>query len=201
MSVESRIGGNVVDDVRERIDLANEKMTIGAACRFIGMEMGDFDISSVKTYCPFGELMHDDGGRSKAFRVYPATNSAYCFACVKAYRPVSLIAADRDVPEPIAADIILEEVGFIAPDFISQWDALTVTKPAADTDSMANALKIACARMVPNWEERQFDDDVAPTLRACVAAAAKVTNEDEARDWLDITKVVMSRVLGVASAL
>ena len=185
-------------DTREKIKLANELMSITEACRFIDMAMGDFEIASVKTYCPFGELMHEDGGRGKAFRVYPGTNSAYCFACVKAYRPVSLIATDRDIPEFEAAEIILEEKGYVAPDFQSRWDAVTSPDASkADEDGMANALKLACSRMVPNWEERQFEPEVATMLRKCLSIAWKVQTEDDARDWLTKTKILMSRVLGV----
>lgn len=185
------------DDVRERIALANSMMTIGAACRFIGMEVPDFEFGKIKVYCPFGELVHDDGGRSKAFSIYPDTNSAYCFACGVPYRPVSLIATERDVAEPEAAEIILEAVGFVPPDFVSQWDAMTQAEPVPDVESLGTALKLACARMVPDWEERQFDDAIAPTLRACMSAAYKVKTEDDARDWLAKTKIIMSRALGV----
>lgn len=182
-------------DANEKIKLANELMGIIEACRFIDMQIGEFAIASVKTYCPFGELMHEDGGRGKAFRVYPATNSAYCFACGRPYRPVSLIATDRDIPEFAAADLILEEKGYVAPDYEARWDAVTEEKQVTDVDSLASALKIACARMVLDWEDRQFDEHVASTLRKCLAASHKVTTEAEAREWLDKTKLVMSRVL------
>lgn len=185
----------MAEDARERVRLANERMGIAAACRFIGMHMGDFDIYSVKTYCPFGELMHEDGGRSKAFRVYPGTNSAWCFACNQYYTPVKLVAFDRDIPEPAAAEIILEEVGYVAPDIESRWAAATAQTASVDTDGMANALKTYCARIAPDWEVRQFDDDIASMLRRCLAPLSKVTNDEEARQWLDTTKLVMHKAL------
>lgn len=180
---------------KERIKLANEQMSIATACRFIGMSMGDFDVYSVKTYCPFGELMHEDGGRSKAFRVYPGTNSAWCFACQAYYTPVKLVAMDRDVSEIEAAEVILEETGFVAPDFASRWDAAITPTHATDLDGLANALKTACARMVPDWEARQFDEDVAAKLHQCLAISAKVTTDEEAREWLRVTKIAMKSVL------
>ena len=180
---------------RERIQLANERMSITQACRFIGMHLGDFEIASVKTYCPFGELLHEDGGRSKAFRVYPETNSAYCFACIKAYRPVSLIATDRDIPEPAAAEVILEETGYVAPNFMAKWEALSEQTASVDRDALEEALKTYCARISPDWEMRQLDDDIASTFRKCLTASRNVASEDDARKWLKLTKQVMATAL------
>lgn len=182
----------------ERIRIANERMTITEACRYIEMDLGDFSVASMKTYCPFGDLNHDDGGISKAFSVYPATNSAYCFACAMYFTPVKLVAADRDVPEFEAAEIILEHTGYVAPDFAARWDAAVAVKNDVDYDGLTNALKIACGHMVPDWEDRQLEDEVAGTLQRCFSAAYKVTNDEEARQWLDITKTVMRRALDVS---
>lgn len=182
----------MADPSWERIRLANEQMDIVAACAFIGMG----DVSSMsKTYCPFGELMHEDGGRGKAFRVYPATNSAYCFACAQAFRPCQLIATDRDITEAEAAEVILEEVGYVAPDVNSRWQAATAEQVRVDRDALANALKTACARYDREWEVRQFDEDIAETLRKCLAASRNVSNDDEAREWLNVTKQVMKKAL------
>lgn len=183
------------EDLRERVNIANESMTIIEACQFIGMAIGEFAIQSIKTYCPFGEMLHEDGGRSKAFRVYPGSNSAYCFACGAYYTPVKLIAVDRDIPEPTAAELILEEKGYVAPDYLSRWDALATPKETVDADGLANALKLACARMCPDWDDRQFDEDISDILRKCLAPIVKVTTEEEARTWLDTTKAVMKRAL------
>lgn len=183
------------EDYRERINIANERMDIIATCRFIGMHLGDFAVQSIKTYCPFGEMLHADGGRSKSFRVYPATNSAYCFACAMVFTPVRLVATERDIPEATAAEILLEEVGYVAPDYLSRWDAAWNPEVTVDTDGLANALKLACARMSQNWEEVQFDDSVSSVLQKCLAPLSKVTTEDEARAWLGTTKKVMKQVL------
>ncbi len=183
----------MADPSWERIRLANEQMDIVAACIFIGMD--DMIAARSKTYCPFGELMHEDGGRSKAFRVYPETNSAYCFACIKAFRPCQLVATDRDITEAEAAEVILEEVGYVAPDVNSRWEAAVAEKVVVDRDGLATALKTACARFDPDWSVRQFDDDIAEVLRKCIAASRNVSTDEEARKWLDTTKQVMKKAL------
>ena len=85
------------------IDLANERITIIEACNMLGMDVHDFSIASLKVWCPFGHLYHSDGGTTKAMRIYPATNSAWCFACNLYFTPVKLIAMDRGIPDQQAA--------------------------------------------------------------------------------------------------
>ena len=185
----------MAEDVRERIQLANSLMTITRACRFIGMQIGDFDVHSIKLYCPFGQDMHEDRGRGKAFRVYPDTNSAYCFACAMPYRPVSLVATDRGVTDAEAAEIILEEVGYVPQDYESRWDDITAKETLPDLEGLSQALMTACSRMSPDWEFRQLEPDVAATLRKCLEIRHSVHTEDEARKWLAGTKIAMQRVL------
>lgn len=177
------------------IRLANERMSITWACREVGVEIPDFSIASLKTYCPWGHLTHADGGLSKALRVYPASNSAWCFDCREFFTPTKLIAKDRDISEEQAAEWILEVTGYVSPDYKSRWDAVTSDKIAIDTDALAEALKIACARFDPDWEERQFEDEVSVKLRQCLSLLSKVRNQEDADKWLRVTKLAMQEVL------
>lgn len=178
------------------IKLARELMTINEAC----IEVGMGDVSGMaKTYCPFGSVFHSDGGRSRAFKVYPETNTAYCFACQKVYDPVSLIANDRDITFRAAAELILEMKAYVAPDYETRWDAITKQAATVDVEALQDALKIACSRMVPDWATRQFEDRVAAKLAQCLALARKVKTDDDGRKWLDMTKEAMRRTLGVAA--
>lgn len=179
------------------IKLARELMTINEAC----IEVGMGDVSGMaKTYCPFGSVFHADGGRSRAFKVYPDTNTAYCFACQKVYDPVSLIATDKDITFRAAAELILEMKAYVSPDYQTRWEALTTEKVEVDTEALQDALRIACSRMVPDWETRQFEDRVATKLTQCLALARKVKNDEDGRKWLDMTKQAMRQALGIATA-
>lgn len=178
------------------IKLARELMTIAEAC----VEVGMGDVSNLaKTYCPFGQVLHTDGGRSRAFKVYPETNTAYCFACQKVYDPVSLIATERDISYRAAAELILEMKAYVAPDYLTRWDALTKETVDVDHEALQDALKLACSRMVSDWATRQFEDRVASKLSQCLALARKVKNDEDGRKWLDMTKQAMRQALGVAS--
>lgn len=178
------------------ITLANSRMTITEACRLVGVHIGDFTLGSMKTYCPFGGVFHTDGGWSKAFRIYPGTNSAYCFACGAHYTPVKLIARARDLSDEDAAQWILDQTNYVPPDFASRWDALTKSVPEIDRDALAEALSVACARAEPQWEERQFDPEVAASLRRCLDMLPRVTSADAAKRWLATCTQFMQRVLG-----
>lgn len=179
------------------VQLANERYTIIQALNQLGVDVLDFSISSLKVYCPFGNIMHEDEGRTKAMRVYPGTNSAYCFACQTYYTPVKLIAMDKGISEYDAAVFILEATNYVAPDYASRWAKLTEESTKLNTDDLVEALKVACARMAADWEDRQFEPDVAKKLSRCLAALRGVKTDADATKWLTTTKLVMSQALGV----
>jgi hypothetical protein len=178
------------------IELANERMTIVDACNELGMDIYDFSISSLKVYCPFGHLYHSDGGTSKAMRIYPATNSAWCFAGCGYFTPVKLLSLDKGISEEEAAESILETTKYIPPDYESRWEALVTAETPMDTDALSDALKVACARLDPNWEAHQFEDAIATKLRKCLQLLSKVHTEEDATKWLTITKQIMRKALG-----
>lgn len=179
----------------ELIELANERMGIVAACNHIGMGLPDHLSSSMKVDCPFGSLYHLDGGTSRSMRVYAETNSAWCFAGCGYFTPVRLIADDKDISEQDAAEHILDITHYVPPDFESQWDALMAEVPPVNTASLAEALKVACARMAHDWEELQFSSEVSSKLTACFALLPQLQTPEQAQKWLDVSKFVMQSVL------
>lgn len=184
-------------DGGDAIRLANSEVSIIKACNMVGLDIGEFAVASLKLYCPFGQLYHEDGGSSRAMRVYPGTNSAYCFAGCGYFSPVKLVAMDRDMTEEAAAEYLLEEIGWVAPTYEAQWEALMAEKPVVDTASLAEALKVACSRMSPRWEALQFEEVVSTKLSQCFALLGKVHSEEDAQKWLGVTKQVMAAVIGV----
>lgn len=184
-------------ETRSPRTLANELFKIEDACRYLGMDIyGGTD--RVKYWCPFGDVFHSDGGRTKAFRLYSNTNSAYCWACGMYFTPVRLMALHLDIEETEAVTWILDHVGYVEPTYQAQWDAIITKEDSVDYDGLTEALKIACARMVPDWEDRQFEPAVAAKLTACLTALKKVSNDEEARKWMSVVKAAMAQVLGVA---
>lgn len=179
------------------VQLANERLSIIDACNMLGMDVMDFSLASLKVWCPFGHLYHSDGGTTKAMRIYPATNSAWCFACSIYFTPVKLIAMDKGITEDQAAESILEQTNYIAPDYEARWKALTEVQAPVNTDDLAEALKVACSRMVPDWDERQFEESVSHKLRQCLSLLRKVQTEEDSTKWLSTTKKIMQQELGV----
>ena len=188
-------GEHVKMDPREAIKLANEHVSIIDACNMVGMELGDFTASSMKVYCPWGHVTHMDGGMSKSMRVYPETNSAFCFASCGYLTPVKMIALDRDVSEEEAAEILLTEINYVPPDYMSKWNALIAEQIPVNTSALAEALKVACARMTEDWDDVQFDDEISTKLVQCLGLLPKVQTNEDADKWLDVSKIVMKTVL------
>lgn len=175
-------------------DLANGRMSITEALAEAGTDTDGY--YGGKVYCPFGTLYHSDGGAAKAMRVYATSNSCYCFAGCGFLNPVKVLAMVHDVSEADAAAMILDLTGYVPPDYISQWEALTAAPVQMDRESLAAALHVACARYDPLWEDHQFEDSVLVALRQCLGLLPKVTTPDDATLWLSATKKVMHRVLG-----
>jgi len=179
----------------ERIKLANDRMTIVAACHEIGMWTPDVP-GAMKMHCPFEDVWHSDGGRARAFRIYENTNSAYCFACQQYYNPVRLIALDRDISDEAAAEVILELTGYTEPSVEENWAKVTGHEQEFSTETLPEALKVACQRISPAWETRQFEEQVAARFRQCLGLLPRVKSEADATLWLDTSRKIMRNVLG-----
>lgn len=178
------------------VELANSRMTIVQACNTLGMDIPDQLWGSPKFYCPFGHLFHADGGMGKAFRIYLQTNSAYCFAGCGRFEPVSLIALDKDWTDDRAAEWILDQTNYVPPDYESQWTNLQERATLVNQDALSEALKVACSRFAPDWEDLQLEDRVARTFRKCLEILPKIQTEEQAEKWLTTAKETMRRVLG-----
>lgn len=177
-------------------DLANSRMSIVTACTLAGVETDEHYTG--KLFCPFGEIFHPDGGTSKAFRIYPGDNSAWCFAGCGYFTPVRMVAKVKDFTDAEAAQWILDQTDYVPPDYESQWAALMAAPSPVDTDGLSGALMVSCARADPTWEDRQFDPDIAAALRRCLEMLPKVTTPDDATRWLSVTKKFMHRALGAS---
>lgn len=179
------------------VAVANEKVPIATVCRLLGVDLSD-DIAvgrSRKAQCPFGPIYHSDGGISPAMRVYPESNSAYCFSCAAYYTPVSLAAKAMDLTWHTAALRLLDHIGHRPLDLAQQWQQVTQYEPEPDKVLLADALKTYCRRVAPNWVSRQFEPAVAKVLTRCLALLDLVKSEEDVSLWLERCKEVMRRAL------
>jgi hypothetical protein len=179
------------------VTMANEHVPIVTACQLVGMDLPD-DFAygrSMKLHCPFGELDHSDGGIEPAFRIYPETNSAYCFACRTAYTPVWLVAQAWDArPVDVAAEL-LDRIGFSPPSMAQAWARASRWEVPPDTSLLAEALKAYCRRVDPTWTTVQFTSAVAARLNRCLDLLDLVRTDADARQWLTGCKTAMAAVL------
>ena len=179
------------------VALANEHVDIRLVCRWIGLYVPEEIMSrSIKVRCPFGDVYHIDHGTSPSFRVYPETNSAYCFAACGYFTPVWLAATawNRETNE-VAADL-LNRINY-EPESISQlWDKARAKEPPPDLSYLSLALKTYCERIDSEWDAHQFDSSIAKTLGRCLALLDRVYTPDDVQEWLSCGKVIMRRVLG-----
>lgn len=171
------------------VALANEQVSISKACELVGMS--SYFESGSKVDCPV------DGAR--AFRVYPQTNSAYCFSCARAYRPVALVAEVRDISVDEAALVLLEAAGYVEEDVDAKLAALLADEdPPIDTSALMQALDTYCSRICPTWETTQLDDRPAAYFAECLVPLRLISTQRQAEQWLAAAKHVMARILRTA---
>ena len=179
------------------IELANQEVSILVACQVVGMELRD-EISeqrSSKVHCPFGHLYHSDGGVDAAMRIYPDTNSAWCFSCSYYYTPVKLVARAFDTDQRTAANLLLDRIGYRSPDPRDVWHDVVDQAVPPDRLLLAEALKIFCRRVDPQWSARQYEPRCAGVLRRCLGLLDQVHTDGDAEQWLAGCKIVMLRLL------
>lgn len=182
---------------RSPITVANEVVSIVTVLQWLGAELPD-DIGSGrsrKVHCPWGEAYHSDGGIDPAMRVYPDTNSAYCFSCSSAFTPVGLAAQAMDCDRRTAAVHLLDRAGHQPMDLASVFAGHAAWSPEPDKAQLADALKTFCRRIDPAWSTRQFDAAVASTLTRCLSILDLVNTEEDVNLWLTRCKAAMKLVL------
>lgn len=176
------------------ITLADEKVPISVALRLVGVDY-DTAAGSRKQHCPFGPFYHSDGGLDPAMRVYPDSNHAYCFSCSLYLTSSKVYSLARGMTRKQAAAELLEHIGYAHRSLKEAWRQALTFAPELDRANLAEALKTFCARRHPRWSEVQFDTEIAAVLARCLELLANVTTEPEAMQWLELSKVVMGRVL------
>lgn len=181
------------------VAVANEKVSIVTVCQLLGVELPD-DIGmgrSRKVRCPFGAVYHSDQGVSAAMRVYPESNSAYCFSCAAYYTPVSLAARAMDCDRKTAAVRLLDHIGHKPLDLAAAWRDAVEYEPKPDRALLADALKTYCRRIDPQWCTRQFEPGVAGVLSRCLSLLDLVTDAEAVQLWLQRCKEAMRHALHV----
>ncbi len=184
------------------ITVANEQVSIVSVCQMFGLDLPD-DIGTArsrKVACPFGELYHSDHGVSPAMRIYPDTNSAFCFSCSTYYTPVSLAAQAMGCTRTTAATRLLDRVGYRPLDLATAWRQARDYSPEPDRALLADSLKTYCRRICPDWAHRQFDPQIAATLTRCLSLIDLVKTAEDAALWLRKCKFAMSQALGEEGA-
>lgn len=177
---------------RSLVSLANRHISFPRAAALVGVGYGAIRDRGDKVFCPFG-MNHADGGRSAALRVYP--DHGWCFAELRYFSPVGLVAAVRETDYEDAARWMLEQVDYVPATYAHLWENAQRTKDLGK-DELATALTTWCSAQCPDWSRRQYDKDVAGLLAKCLGLLEVVQAPEDCVKWLDGCKRAMSQVLG-----
>ena len=180
------------------IDLANEKLNIAQVCRWIGSWAPDeMEGRSRKIRCPLGEDWHTDGGHEKSMRIYPDSNSVYCYAGCGKMGPVALYARYHELSSDIAASQLLDRIGYRPPSPAERWRRASQKPEEINRHDLGLTLRTYCERISQGlWKKVQFEDEVAEKLDKCLSLLDFVVSTEQAHTWLNATKAVMAKVIG-----
>lgn len=178
------------------IDRANEVSIIAVLKDFLDVEVPDSGDRSWKDWCPFG-FEHPDGGRDRGWRVYPSTNSSFCFVMHGGMSPVRLVAIRKDVHPRRAADLILDHYGLLKPrHWRERYNELVASHSRArrsntSPTALLEALHAALSRE-PLYFEKQFDGDFNTLLESKLdgldTLLSDAADDDEIRAWYVSTR-------------
>ncbi len=93
---------------------------------------------------------------------------------------------------------LVEEGEEVEPEYYTRYQQTVSATAPISRDDLAQALDVACSRLIANWEELRETDAVADMLRKCVRLLDAVLTEEDATKWLTNTKKFMKRELGEA---
>jgi len=171
---------------------ANERVSIYDAHALIGDPIPDYGMSaSAKLHCPFEDVFHVDSGKS--YRVYPMTNSSYCFACAQRFSPVLLVQMYFELEPEDAARKLLDTIGWIEPTIENRWDTIVNPIVEIDHDALKSTLEVYCQRLDPKWVGRS--GEARTRFEKLTDMLKKVSTEHDAQLWLTAAKKYMKQVL------
>lgn len=175
----------------EIIEQANDYVSILTVVKMCGVWVpGELPSgTSLKTACPFG-FMHADQGYSDALRIYPDTNSSFCFAESLSLSPVRLWSLQNDLTPFAAAMDLLNECN-MTPGDVPQKEDVSNTLPYLE-----EALSIYCRRIYGDeWRMIQLHrPEVHDKYVQCLTLARQVHNDEDAAKWLTVCKQVMTQI-------
>lgn len=188
---------NTVMDGSSRADLislANSEVSIYTVLGKLGVDYAAYYGTTAKLNCPFGHISHIDGGYSKAMRVYPDTNSCYCFACSTYFTPVKMFSDAHDLSLEDAARFLLEDSGWEPETYESKWDKL-VQPSVFNPYEVQEALDSACRRRDKLWNVKVTFEPYKSAYQECLKVLEYVDNASKAELWLEQCKEKMFGVI------
>jgi hypothetical protein len=185
---------------RRLVELANT-VTLDVIFRdFLNEEIPWGDFRSHKLHCPVG-FEHRDGGVDRAMRIYPSTNSAFCFAMHHYLNPVKVVSLTHDDSTVRAALRICRRYDLIKPqDYKSRYYELaaqrSVVKPV-DPATLVEALHVSLSRH-PRYDVLQYDPLVISAFdrQLELLDTVDLTDASAVRAWF-----TSSAIPGIGNAL
>lgn len=144
-----------------------------------------------KTYCPEGEE-HSDKGRSPTLKVFPDSNSAWCFSHSKMYNPAQLakVAVGSSRVESCKKILELYKISTAPPTVEERNQILDEMEKSEeiDVDEAREAL-FTYARTLKGWNYGQYRPTVVKAINSVLRELKDTDSSFESMDdWLTSSK-------------
>lgn len=142
-------------------------------------------------------MYHLDENSAKSMRLYPDTNTGNCFMGCGTLTPVSVYAKLNDLSYRTAAYDLLEKIGHKPKTFIEKWKEASDPSIEFSREVYRDSLTEYCLRVSRgNWSALQYKDSVSSTFTRTLEVLDKASSAEEAKEWLNKVKPIMSSVIG-----
>lgn len=171
------------------IERANSASIFDVLNDFAGAGV-EFGVKSAKWDCPWN-YEHGDGGLDRGFRVYPDTNTAYCFIIHGSMDPVRVVQIQEGVPRAVAAKRVCEKYGLRKPPWRDRYAQLVLEREAAgkivNSATLGEALHRAIGIDADPWRNPKLAEAFTRALDE-MEEVIPLATEAEMRDWYRVAK-------------
>lgn len=161
---------------------------------FFGIEAAHGE-EGFKTQCPIG-YEHSDGGSANALRVYPSSNSSWCFSHSQRFGPIELAELYFNLPRVQAARSLLQHYGISLhpPTTDQRWATLQESRVHRPDTGVLRELFLKKARSLPGYDTHQYDPEVTAVVSKILRSAEDMgfdPTEEDVEKWLQTSEKIM----------
>lgn len=179
------------------IEIANRLVPLWKVLQLTSVHVPDFSHGkSVKARCPYADMYHLTEDASKSMRVYPESNTGYCYMGCGVLTPVSVHARINGISYKAAAFRLLDLVGHKLKTLDEKWNDAVRSEPVFNREGYRDALVEYCRFLSgSDWTLMQYEERITSRMSSAFLVLDKASSDEDAYRWLEAAKSVMKQAI------